>query len=125
MPRAVLLALLVLAACDSMPRATCETNGTPALIDINGDGRPDIRKFMHRGKEVCRETDLDFDGHPDTILVSDAGRGVSWTGSDFNSDGLCDHVEVRVDGKPTHEVVDTDSDGHPDHQRKLAAPPGP
>jgi hypothetical protein len=122
MTRAVLLALFALAACDSMPMTTCETNGQPDLIDINGDGRPDIRKFVVRGKEVCRETDLDLDGHPDTILVSDAGRGVSWTGSDFNNDGRCDHVEVRVDGKPTHEIVDTDGDGQPDQRRNLAAP---
>jgi len=122
MPRALLAALLALAACDTMPVTTCETNGAPELVDINGDGRPDLRKFLVRGKEVCRETDLDFDGHPDTILVSDAGRGVSWTGSDFDRDGRCDHVEVRVDGKPSHELIDTNGDGHPDEHRKLAAP---
>lgn len=120
--RRLLLALLALAACDSMPATACEPTGTLAQIDVNGDGRPDVRKYTLRGEEVCRDTDLDFDGRPDTIVVSDAGRGVRWTGSDLDGDGRCDHVEVHVDGQPTRVFTDADHDGRPDQRRPPAAP---
>lgn len=118
-PACLTLALLLLAACDTMPATTCDVDAAPELVDLNGDGKPEIRKFIIKGREVCRETDLDFDGKPDTILMSDAGRGVSWLGSDLDRDGRCDQVEVRVDGKPTHLVLDTNGDGRPDERRPL------
>lgn len=114
MLRAALVLAALLAACDDMPKAACEPTDTVEAIDLNNDGRPDVRKYIIKGREVCRETDLDFDGDPDTIVVADAGRRVSWTGSDFDGDGRCDHVEVRVDGVPKHVLLDLDHDGHPD-----------
>jgi hypothetical protein len=42
----MLRAAVLLAACDDMPTTTCEPTDTVEAIDLNGDGRPDVRKYL-------------------------------------------------------------------------------
>jgi hypothetical protein len=124
-PRLLLLSLTLAAACDGMPAARCDVTGDVTGIDLDADGRPDVRKFTRGGRELCRETDLNFDGKPDQIHVRDAGRGASWLCQDFDADGRCDRLELHAPGRPVEELIDLDHDGDIDVRRPVAPPPRP
>ncbi len=105
------LALLGL-ACDAMPAIVCDDRSDGREVDVNGDGRPDLRIAQVDGRELCREVDLNFDGQPDLVRVSVDGSTI-WSASDFDFDGHADQVEIHV-GEDVHTVIDLDGDGRPD-----------
>lgn len=116
-----LLPVVVLAAvpgCDEMPRTTCQAAGEVRTIDINGDGKPDVRTILVGGREVCRESDLDFDGRPDAIRLTDGRR--QWVGHDLDGDGRTDRLELRDGDTVIEELFDLDGDGKPDQRRHPA-----
>lgn len=112
---ALALALATLGlACDAMPAMTCDDRSDVQAVDINGDGRPDVRIARHLGRELCRETDLNFDGPPDVIRVTSADGSPLWIGHDFDGDGRADQVEIHVVGRFRYMLRDLDGDGRPD-----------
>lgn len=109
-------------ACDAMPGMTCDDLADVQAIDINGDGRSDVRIARHAGRERCRETDLNFDGPPDLIRVSSPYGSTLWIGQDFDGDGRADLVEIHLVGPIRYTLRDLDGDGRPD-LRQLHNPP--
>lgn len=111
-----LLLLLALAACD-MPRTVCGS-GDATGVDVDGDGRPDLRTVVIGGRTVCRELDLDFDGAPDVIRVGDIDGDLQWSAHDLDFDGRADRLERHEGGALVEELLDLDGDGRPDLRRR-------
>jgi hypothetical protein len=114
--RPLVLLLLALTACD-MPRATCGS-GDATTLDVNGEGRPDVRTVVIGGPTVCRESDLDFDGAPDVVRVTDIDGNLQWLGQDLDFDGRVDRLEHHEGGALVEEMIDLDGDGRPDLRRR-------
>lgn len=78
---------------DSGQRLTNPSNweGTPAVVDVNGDGKPDVitgnTVWINDGKGY-------FEAHPELIEPSDAKEWGSVKLADLNSDGYLDLVAV-------------------------------
>lgn len=109
--------LLVLVACDDLPRTSCGS-GEATSVDIDGDGRPDVRTVVIGGRTVCRETDLDFDGVPDVVRITDIDGNLQWLGHDLDRDGRVDRLERHEAGALVEELIDHDGDGRPDLRRR-------
>jgi hypothetical protein len=109
------LLLLVLAACD-LRRMTCGGGGTS--VDVDGDGRPDVRTVMLGERTVCREVDLDFDGAADVVRITDLDGTLQWLAHDLDRDGRVDHIERHEGGVLVDELIDSDIDGRLDLHRR-------
>src|SRR5687767_9122773 len=61
---------------EPMPHQSCtDGGGEIQALDVNGDGRPDIRTVMRGGRAYCRESDANFDGRVDIVrFFDDQGR---------------------------------------------------
>lgn len=79
--------------------------------DVNGDGRPDVIEVSENGRLVCRMLDLDFDGKPDAFVYFDEGGKVRRRESDFDRDGRLDEVASYVAGVVVRKDRDTNLDG--------------
>src|SRR5215210_2885713 len=52
---------------------SCDESGNKVeLLDANNDGKPDIKRVLKGGREICRITDLNHDGKPDMFEYYDA-----------------------------------------------------
>lgn len=92
-------------------------------IDLNQDGKADVRKVYAQGPEgevlVCREADLNYDGVKDLIVMYDnLGRTIR-DEIDLDKDGKIDIVSTYADGKVVKQEIDTNSDGLVDRVRFL------
>jgi hypothetical protein len=118
MQPALVLTLLALAVDCRMPPTTCA--GELAGVDVNGDGKADVRTVMRDGRELCRDVDLNFDGRPDVVKLGGDGP-VVWTASDFDFDGRADRIEVTLGPDARYELLDLDFDARPDVLRAVTA----
>lgn len=116
--RAVAALGLVLAGCDAMPAMACAVDGEVEGIDVDGDGRAEVRAVSMGGRELCREFDLNHDGKVDVVRVSAPLVGTLWRASDFDTDGRADLLELLPDAAVRHELIDRDFDGRPDLLRR-------
>jgi hypothetical protein len=102
----------------------CDTKGRRAVeVDLNQDGKPDVRKVYGKGPEgevlVCREADLNYDGINDVVyFYDDIGRVVR-DEVDLDKDGKIDIISTYIDGKIVKQELDTNSDGVIDSVRYL------
>lgn len=83
-----------------------------AQVDVNGDGRPDIRRVMDEdsGRERCREVDLNFDGRIDVVRVFDDQGRVLREDLDFDFDGRIDEIAFYRAGNIVRKELDTNFD---------------
>ena len=101
-----------------MPHDTCvEGGGDVQQLDVNGDGRADIRTVNRGGHVYCRETDANFDGRVDIIRWFDDQGRVTRVEDDYDFDGRLDVVATYENGQPLTDVLDTNFDGRTDTWR--------
>ena len=53
-----------------------ESGNRVEVLDLNGDGKPDIRRVFSGSQELCRIVDLNGDGKTDMYEYFDAGGTV-------------------------------------------------
>jgi hypothetical protein len=108
---------------DQNPR--CEAvKGRETLLDLNQDGKPDVRKVHQPGPQgevlVCREADMNFDGNKDIFVFFDPETGQKKRDEvDLDHDGMVDIITTYIGGKPIKQELDTNSDGLIDRVRFL------
>jgi hypothetical protein len=83
-------------------------------LDHSGDGKVD-EKFVYDGGRLTRiETDRDFDGRVDLILLYDRHGDPMEYRSDDDFDGKLESVTHLRNGQPLKWQADWDGDGQPD-----------
>lgn len=88
--------------------------GKVEAVDVNNDGKPDIRKHFDGSREVCRESDLDRDGRPDLYQYFTANGDLRRRESDYNDNGLPNMVEYFEGGRLVKRELDTTGRGYVD-----------
>ncbi|WP_394849247.1 hypothetical protein LZC95_17590 [Pendulispora brunnea] len=85
-----------------------ESGAKVTLLDANGDGKPDIRRVADNGtgKEVCRVTDLNYDGRPDMFQYFDKNGQLRRREADYDGDGVVEALEYYENGKLVRRELD-------------------
>ncbi len=121
---------LMLTACPKKG-ATSHTGGTvteKALpeegmilqeVDLDGNGRPEIRNFYRErtgGTRVMtrKEIDIDLDGKVDIVTLFDEDGQIKTEQIDSDFDGVFDWTDHYKDGARVLAESDTNFDGKPD-----------
>lgn len=98
---------------DTEAHERCEADDARVVqVDVNGDGRPDIRRVIatEGGRERCREVDLNFDGRIDVVRVFDDRGRVLREDLDFDFDGRIDEIGFYRAGNIVRKELDTNFD---------------
>src|SRR4029078_12740662 len=86
----------------------CESGSKVEPVDVNGDGKPDIRKvYGSNGREVCRVTDLNRNGKPDLYQYFDGAGNLRRREMDYDESGVVDAIETYEGGKLVRVEYDT------------------
>lgn len=72
------------------------------ILDLNGDGNPDLWGYYRDGQETYREIDSNYDGRPDQYRWFNQA-GMKW-GVDANSDGVIDTWRLISAEEVGHEA---------------------
>ena len=108
---------------DSNSRCELGDGMREALVDLNQDKNPDVRKvYAQRGEGevlVCREADLNFDGLKDIFYYFDEDGAPKRDEVDLDYDGVIDIVSTYASGKVVKQELDTNSDAQIDRVRFL------
>jgi hypothetical protein len=103
---------------EAMPHQACaDGGGDVQQVDVNGDGRADIRTVIRGGQVFCRETDANFDGRVDVVRFFDAQGQPVRVEDDYDFDGRIDVVASYENGEIRTDVLDTNFDGRTDTWR--------
>ncbi len=93
-------------------------------LDLNGDGKPDVRKLWAVGPTgpvvACKLVDFDANGVPDSTTAFDVTGAVVFEHFDFDFDGVIDSSEWRFANQNRLVARDTDHDGRIDTIEKYA-----
>lgn len=94
---------------------TCDESGHRVeAIDVNNDGKPDIKKMYDGSTEVCRITDLNRDGHPDLFEYFDKSGQLRRREFDFDDNGVVNQIDTFEGGKLVRRETDTTNQGRID-----------
>ena len=104
--------------------ARCDTkDGREALVDLNQDDVPDVRKVYRTVGDtevlICREADMNFDGIKDIFVFFDDQGSVIRDEVDLDYDKQIDIISTYAKGKVIKQEMDTNSDGMVDRVRHL------
>lgn len=102
---------------EPMPHEDCVT-GDAVALDVNNDGRPDVRTRMVDGRPQCRETDANFDGRVDIYRWFDSSGRPTRVEDDYDFDGRIDVVATYENGVIVRDILDTNFDGRTDTWRE-------
>ena len=102
----------------------CDANiGREALVDLNQDGHPDVRKVFKTIDDtevlICREADLNFDGVKDVFVFFDDTGTIIRDEVDLDFDKQIDIISTYAKGEVVRQEIDTNSDGMVDRIRLL------
>lgn len=90
----------------------CDDTKNPAeTVDTNNDGKPDIKRVMKGGREICRIADLDRDGKPDLFEYYDASGQIRRREADYDDNGVVNMIEYYEGGKLVRRETDTTNQG--------------
>jgi hypothetical protein len=93
----------------------CDESGNKVeMLDVNNDGKPDIKKVSKGGREICRITDLNHDGRPDMFEYFDATGQLRRRESDYDDNGVVNSIEHFENGKMVRRELDTTNQGRID-----------
>ena len=90
----------------------CDESGNKVeMLDANNDGKPDIKKVMKGGREICRITDLNHDGKPDMWEYYDQTGQLRRREADYDDNGIVNSIEYFENGKLVRRELDTTNQG--------------
>lgn len=93
----------------------CDESGSHVeTIDVNDDGKPDIRRVYDGAREVCRISDLNRDGKPDMFEYYDASGQLRRREADYDDNGVVNAIEIYEGGKLVRVELDTTNQGRID-----------
>jgi hypothetical protein len=84
------------------------------MIDVNNDGKPDIKRVYDGSVEVCRITDLNRDGKPDMFEYYDKSGQIRRREADYDDNGVVNAIEIFENGKLVRRELDTTNQGRID-----------
>jgi hypothetical protein len=84
------------------------------LVDVNNDGKPDIRRVYEGDREICRISDLNRDGKPDMFEYYDATGQLRRREADYDDNGIVNAIEYYENGKLVRQELDTTNQGRID-----------
>ena len=80
-------------------------------VDVNNDGKPDIRRVYAGTQEVCRISDLNRDGKPDMFEYYDTNGQLRRREADYDDNGIVNAIEIYENGKLVRAELDTTNQG--------------
>ncbi len=94
---------------DEEVREQCVADGVQTeAVDVNNDGRPDIRHAIANGVRRCTEIDMNFDGRTDvTRFYGPDGQTPVREEHDFDFDGRMDQIAYFENGALVRKELDT------------------
>lgn len=99
----------------NLEHEACEEAGHKVeAIDVNNDGKPDIKRVYDGSREICRISDLNRDGKPDMFEYYDASGQVRRREADYDDNGVVNAVEFFEGGKLVRRELDTANQGKVD-----------
>ncbi|HVJ90873.1 MAG TPA: hypothetical protein VM580_13805, partial [Labilithrix sp.] len=94
--------------------ACSEKDHRVELVDVNNDGKPDIRRVYAGAQEICRISDLNRDGRPDMFEYYDASGQLRRREADYDDNGVVNSIEIYEGGKLVRAELDTANQGRLD-----------
>ncbi len=88
----------------------CEdSQGRVETVDINNDGKPDIRRIIDKGsgRELCRVADLNHDGKPEIISYYDEKGDLRRREASYETSDAVSAIEYFEGGKLVRRELDT------------------
>lgn len=93
----------------------CEESGHKVeAIDVNNDGKPDIRRIFDGSREICRISDLNRDGKPELFEYYDANGQLRRREAGYDDNGVVNAIEIYENGKLVRAELDTTNQGRVD-----------
>jgi hypothetical protein len=93
----------------------CEESGHRVEdVDVNNDGKPDIRRVFDGQHEVCRISDINRDGKPDMFEYYDKNGFLRRREADYDDNGVVNAIEIYENGKLVRAELDTTNQGRID-----------
>jgi hypothetical protein len=93
----------------------CEESGHRVeVVDVNNDGKPDIKRVFDGQHEVCRISDLNRDGKPDMFEYYDKSGLLRRREADYDDNGVINATEIYENGKLVRAELDTTNQGRID-----------
>ena len=94
--------------------ACSESGHKVETVDVNNDGKPDIRRVYDGAQEVCRISDLNRDGKPDMFEYNDKTGQRRRREADYDDNGIVNSIEIYEGGKLVRAELDTTNQGRID-----------
>jgi hypothetical protein len=99
----------------SIEHEACSESGHKVeTVDVNNDGKPDIRRVYDGAQEVCRITDLNRDGKPDMFEYYDKTGQLRRREADYDDNGIVNSIEIYENGRLVRAELDTTNQGRID-----------
>jgi hypothetical protein len=98
---------------EPMVRDTCD-GPNERMVDVNGDGRANIRHVSDGPRELCAEIDLNFDGRVDITRMFGEDGKIAREQHDFDFDGRLDQMSFYEGGVLVRKQLDTNFDSMSD-----------
>jgi major membrane immunogen (membrane-anchored lipoprotein) len=93
----------------------CEESGHKVeTVDVNNDGKPDIKRVYDGQHEICRISDLNRDGKPDMFEYYDKNGTLRRREADYDDNGIVNAIEIYENGKLVRVELDTTNQGRID-----------
>ena len=90
----------------------CDESGHKVeTVDVNNDGKPDIRRVYDGAQEICRISDLNRDGKPDMFEYYDKTGQLRRREADYDDNGIVNAIEIYEGGKLVRSELDTTNQG--------------
>jgi hypothetical protein len=94
----------------ALEHEACDESGNRVeVLDLNGDGKADIRRVFSKGsgREICRVADLNHDGKPDLYEYFDDSGAVRRREFCYDDTGVVNAIEHYEAGRLTKREYDT------------------
>jgi len=99
----------------SIEHEACSEGGRKVeQVDVNNDGKPDIKRVYDGAHEVCRVSDLNRDGKPDMFEYYDTAGNLRRREADYDDNGIVNAIQIFEGGKLVRTELDATNQGRID-----------